>query len=154
MWKVFALVLITMALASAAGASERRVEGLWLTQGKSGVVEIYRCSESVLCGRLVWFRVEPSDPDPPQVDIHNPTPGLRTRPLCGLTIMWGLQPDGPDRWTDGSLYDPESGNTYNGYIRLNPDGTLTLRGYIAISLFGRSETWTRYTRTIERCPSE
>lgn len=154
MWKLFALALITIAFGLAAGASEGSVEGLWLTQGKSGVVEIYRCSESAFCGRLVWFRIKAGDPDPQQVDIHNPAPGLRNRPLCGLTIMWGLQPDGPDRWTDGSLYDPESGNTYSGYIMLNSDGTLTLRGYVAISLFGRSETWTRYKQTLERCPSE
>ena len=69
-------------------------------------------------------------------------------------MMWGLQSDRPDQWSGGSLYDPESGNTYGGRITLNPDGTLSLRGYIGISLFGRSETWTRLTQPISRCPAE
>jgi uncharacterized protein (DUF2147 family) len=63
-----------------------------------------------------------------------------------------MQPDGPDGWSGGSLYDPESGNTYSGNIIMKPDGALTLRGYIGISLFGRSEDWTRFTQTIGSCP--
>jgi uncharacterized protein (DUF2147 family) len=116
------------------------------------VVEIYRCADGALCGRLVWFRIKPTEPDPLTMDIHNPVPELRNRPLCGLVIMWGMQPDGPDRWSGGSLYDPESGNTYSGNITLKPDGALTVRGYIGISLFGRSEDWTRFTQTIGSCP--
>jgi uncharacterized protein (DUF2147 family) len=152
MWRVlFLTALVAIAAGSVRGAPT--VEGRWLTQGKSGVVEIYRCADGSLCGRLAWFRIKPTDHNPQLTDLHNPDPALRTRSLCGLTIMWGFQPDGPDRWSGGSLYDPESGNTYSGNISLNPEGTLMLRGYIGISLFGRSETWTRFTQPIGRCPA-
>jgi uncharacterized protein (DUF2147 family) len=130
-------------------------EGRWLTQGKSGVVEIYRCGDGALCGRLVWYRIKPNETDPLLIDRHNPNPALRDRSLCGLVIMWGMRPEGPDTWSDGSLYDPESGNTYSGKLTLNPDdGTLSLRGYLGISLPGRTEHWTRFTQAIGHCPGE
>ena len=59
----------------------------------------------------------------------------RTRGPVGR--YYGLPPrppqtrDGPNTWSDGSLYDPESGNTYSGKLSLNPDGTLSLRGISA-----------------------
>lgn len=154
LWKICAFAFIATTFASPAGAREGAAEGRWLTQEKSGVVEIYQCGDGTLCGRLIWFRMKPTEQNPRAVDIHNPTPALRNRPLCGLTIMWDFQPDGPDRWRGGSLYDPESGNTYGGKITLNPDGRLTLRGYIGISLFGRSEDWSHFRQSIGRCPAE
>jgi uncharacterized protein (DUF2147 family) len=90
--------------------------------------------------------------NPQAADIHNPDPALRGRALCGLTIMSGFRLNGPDRWEGGSLYDPESGNTYTGRVSLNPDGTLSLRGYVGVPLFGRTEEWTRFTQAIGRCP--
>ena len=68
--------------------------------------------------------------------------------------MWGLRPESSDEWTGGSLYDPESGKIYSGKIALNPNGTLNLRGYIGISLFGRAEVWSRFTQAVGRCPSQ
>ncbi len=57
--------------------------------------------------------------------------------------MTGFRYAGEDRWTGGEIYDPNSGNTYKGTMRLIDRNTLKLRGYIGISLFGRSDTWTR-----------
>jgi uncharacterized protein (DUF2147 family) len=152
MFSLLEFPLIATVISSADGGE---VEGRWLTQEQSGVVEIYGCGDGALCGRLVWHRIKPNDPNPlATTDIHNPSPALRNQPLCGLLIMWGFRPDGPDRWGGGSLYDPESGNTYSGKISLNPDGTLSLRGYIGIALFGRTEDWTRFTQTTGRCPAE
>jgi uncharacterized protein (DUF2147 family) len=71
-----------------------------------------------------------------------------------LVILSGFRADGPDHWRDGSAYDPESGHTYSGAMSMKADGRLSLRGYIGISLFGRSEDWTRYTQPIPRCPPE
>lgn len=154
MWALLPLALLAATSRSAEGAPGGTAEGRWLTQGKSAVVEIYRCGDGALCGRLSWLRMRPVDREhnPQAADIHNPDPGLRRRSLCGLTIMSGFHANGPDRWEGGSLYDPESGNTYTGRISLNPDGTLSLRGYVGIPLFGRSEEWTRFTQAIGRCP--
>jgi len=113
MWKLSISVLFATALATAA-AREGPVEGRWLTHEKTAVVEIFRCGEDGLCGRLVWFRMKPTDHNPQALDIHNPTPVLRDRPLCGLVMMWGFQREGENMWSRGSLYDPESGNTYRG----------------------------------------
>lgn len=147
------IAMLLTALLTTRGAQADAPEGRWLTQDKDGVVEIYHCGE-VLCGRLLWFRMQSLHDNPQALDIHNPTVGLRNRPLCGLVILSGFRPEGQDRWTGGSAYDPESGHTYSGNITLEPDGHLSLRGYIGISLFGRSEEWTRYTQPVPSCPGQ
>lgn len=146
------LVLLVTAAAAASppGASP---EGNWLTEKQDGIVEIYRCAGDQLCGKVAWFRMRPSDPNPEARDIRNPDPALRRRPLCGLTFMTGFRQTEPGHWEDGAIYDPESGNTYHGTIKLQADGTLRLHGYIGISLLGRSEVWTRFTKPIPSCPT-
>jgi uncharacterized protein (DUF2147 family) len=51
--------------------------------------------------------------------------------------------DGNDEWKGGDIYDPESGKTYRSYMYLKDSNTLKVRGYVGISLLGRTETWTR-----------
>lgn len=133
--------------------AENAVQGNWLTEEKTSIVEIYGCGGDTLCGRLLWLRLRPSDNNPEAVDDRNPRPELRRRKLCGLVMMWALRPAGQSEWDGGSLYDPQSGKTYRGKILLEPNDTLSLRGYIGISLIGRSQIWTRFRHPIPPCPA-
>ena len=54
-----------------------------------------------------------------------------------------LSGDGDGKWSGGFIYDPNSGKTYRGKLRLVDTNTLEVRGFIGISLIGRTETWTR-----------
>jgi uncharacterized protein (DUF2147 family) len=64
-------------------------------------------------------------------------------PLVGLVIMRNMKKDG-DEYNGGDILDPENGKVYRAKIKLDSTGTrLTVRGYIGISLFGRSQTWRR-----------
>jgi uncharacterized protein (DUF2147 family) len=128
-------------------------EGDWLTEKKDGIVEISRCGGDTLCGRLVWFRIDANDPNPQALDIKNPDPARRNQPLCGLTLMYGFKPAGPNSWEDGTVYDPEGGKTYHATLKLRDDGAIDLHGYIGFSLFGRSEIWTRDTQPVPSCPT-
>ena len=47
------------------------------------------------------------------------------------------------KYTEGKIYDPKSGKTYSGQITQSDTNTLKLRGYIGVSLIGRSTIWTR-----------
>ena len=145
-----ALCALALIAASQPGSSP---EGRWLTEKKNGIIEIFRCSGGeMLCGRLLWFRIDPGDPNPQGLDLQNPDPKQRNRRLCGLVFMTGFKPTESNNWEDGTVYDPDSGHTYNGTMRLQPDGALRLRGYIGISLIGRSEVWTRLTGPAPSCP--
>jgi len=115
--------------------------GLWRTEEGKAVVEIYRCEE-LLCGRIVWLK-EPVKDGAPVTDRENPVDSLRSRPVMGLVIMEGFAPDGEQEWSGGSIYDPESGDTYSAKMMLLEDQRLELRGYVLIPLFGRSEIWSR-----------
>ena len=117
------------------------VEGRWLTEDGDGWIEI-RLVGNTLEGTIA------GSPDSKQreereYDEFNPDPSLRNRRLQGLTIMTGLEYDGEGRWTGGTIYDPNSGKTYKCSLRQLDANTVKLRGYIGVSLFGRSETWTR-----------
>ena len=61
--------------------------------------------------------------------------------LVGMEILWDLEPH-KDYWSNGKVLDPESGKIYKGSVWLE-DGNLNLRGYIGISLLGRTQTWFR-----------
>jgi uncharacterized protein (DUF2147 family) len=142
--------IVALALLGATPASGP--EGNWLTEKKDGIVSIYRCGGETLCGKIAWFRIPPNDPNPQGLDLHNPDPSRRNQPVCGLQFMSGFKLADPGSWEDGSVYDPDSGNTYHATMKLRPDGTLDLHGYIGISLLGRSEVWTRYTTPLPTCP--
>lgn len=67
----------------------------------------------------------------------------RGQPIIGLEFMRGMQPDGAE-WNGGRVLDPETGSIYRAEMHLEDGGRkLVLRGYVGISLFGRSQTWLR-----------
>ena len=67
----------------------------------------------------------------------------KDKPIVGMTILWGLRRDG-DEWTGGEILDPKNGKTYRCKMKLSPDGkSLDVRGYVGLSLLGRTQTWLR-----------
>jgi uncharacterized protein (DUF2147 family) len=60
-----------------------------------------------------------------------------------MEIMWGLTRDGAE-YSGGRVLDPEEGKTYRCKLRVIDAGKkLELRGYVGISLLGRTQTWLR-----------
>ena len=116
-------------------------EGTWLLANRVAV-QVFECSGQ-LCGRIVWL-VRPRTADGQlDVDHLNPDPTLRQRPLCGLTIIWGLQPNGQGHWSSGWLYDPQDGVTYDVTAELTAPDTMSARVYRGVPLLGRTEVLTR-----------
>ena len=134
-------LLFVLLIAPACWAAEDDIVGLWLSGDGDGWIDIRQQGDEIVGVIAGSPNNEPGDP--PRLDDKNPDPALRHRKLDGLVFMTGFRYTGDDRWTGGMIYDPNSGNTYKGTMRLVDPNTLKLRGYIGISLFGRSDTWTR-----------
>ena len=140
--KYFALIpAIALLLLSlpAAAAETLDPEGYWLTENKRAVIYVHKC-EDKLCGNVHWI-IEGGM----QYDENNPEHNLRTRPMCGLQIMYGLtqDEDDPEEWEDGKIYKADSGDLYDADIEVESETEMELEGYIGIPLFGKSQTWTR-----------
>jgi uncharacterized protein (DUF2147 family) len=114
--------------------------GEWCTQKEEnrppGRVKFVRAQDGTYVGILSWSA-------DPKKDVNNKDPKLRDRPLVGTVIMWHLRYDDGE-YVDGFVYNPEDGGVYrmNAEV-LNPE-SLKVRGYLGISLFGQSKTWSRY----------
>ena len=139
---VLAACLVTALLACALAAEAAEpdaIVGVWVSEDGEGFIEIRRHAD-VCEGTIVGGTGETG-----RVDEKNPDPELRDRPLLGLKIMDGFTYAGQGKWTDGRIYDPNSGKTYKCKMELKADDTLKVRGYVGVSWFGRTETWTRKT---------
>ncbi|HKU95067.1 MAG TPA: DUF2147 domain-containing protein [Vineibacter sp.] len=77
-----------------------------------------------------------------RADSRNPDPARRDRPLLGSDIIRGFHPAGSDRWSGGTIYDSESGRTYNAQVRLTGPHTLEIKGCVLI--FCDARTWYRF----------
>jgi len=64
------------------------------------------------------------------------------QPIIGLVIIEKLLKDG-NEYNSGTILDPENGENYKCYLELVSDNQLKVRGYIGLSLFGRTQYWIR-----------
>lgn len=121
-----------------------KIIGTWLSEEEDGHVEIYKHGGKYH-GKISWIK-DPLDEvtRKPKTDKQNPDASRRNRPLMGLVILKDFAYDHRDKeWEDGTIYDPNSGNTYDCYMELISGNKLKIRGYIGVSLIGRTSYWTR-----------
>ena len=117
------------------------ISGKWLNATGEGQVRIYKKGTKFF-GKLIWMKVPNEANGLPKLDISNPDATLRSRPKLSLELLKDFTFDGNDVYENGSIYDPKSGKTYRCKLTLNGD-ELKVRGFIGISLLGRTEKWTR-----------
>jgi uncharacterized protein (DUF2147 family) len=118
------------------------VIGIWLTSGKEPAkIQIFKSGEKYY-GKIIWLK-NPTENGKQRTDGNNPDKSKRNNPIIGLLMLTGFKFDGDDEWKGGDIYDPESGKTYSSYMYIKDNNTLKVRGYVGVSLFGRTETWTR-----------
>jgi uncharacterized protein (DUF2147 family) len=113
--------------------------GRWLTDPPDGIIEISLAADGTYQGKII------GGDSPDRIDSKNPDPSKRSQPLLGQAILRGLKYDGQNRFSGGTIYDPDSGHTYHCNLELLEANKLRVRGYIGVSLLGRTQVWTRFT---------
>jgi uncharacterized protein (DUF2147 family) len=66
----------------------------------------------------------------------------RNEPILGLVLIRNMQADGGE-YDGGDILDPDSGSIYRCKMHVEGGTRLIVRGYLGISLLGRSQTWER-----------
>lgn len=139
-----ALLVLAWILASLSRAADTgSAVGLW--KNEDATFEIFE-NQGRFGGKIIALR-EPRTPEGKEkTDIHNPDPSKRGRPIIGLVFMSGFTRKSDTRWENGTIYDPKSGNTYSCLMELEGPDKIKVRGFIGISLLGRTDIWTRVQR--------
>ena len=122
-----------------------KVLGTWLNGEGTGQIQIYKTTSGHFAGKIVWLK-EPIDPDTgkPKLDKRNPNKAKRNLPTLGLINMRGFKYNGEDKiWERGKIYDPKNGKEYSCKMELDGNDILKVRGYVGISLLGRTDIWKR-----------
>ncbi len=137
-----ALCLMIAAAVLSTPATADPAFGRWLVENGKAVIEIEPCGE-LACGRLVWLRNPFDTEGRPKRDEKNPDVAQRSRLLCRLPLIMGLTRSSPGVWEDGEIYSTRDGRSFSFKIEDVADDRLTVRGYVGLSLLGRSQVWTR-----------
>lgn len=132
---LFAISVVSLAQSSTIAESDA-ILGVCTNSEKDAKFEIYKKGNQFF-GKII------SGNGSGAKDSKNPNPKLRNKDLTGLTILNNFVYDQKKTWEDGTIYDPNNGKTYSCILKLTSGDKLSVRGYVGVSLFGRTETWTR-----------
>ena len=127
-----------LAISTIAQGQTDKIESLWFNDVKDAKIQIYKATDGKFYGKIVWLK-EPLKNGKPKLDDNNPNKNVQKQQMVGLVILKGFQKDG-DKYTDGTIYDPQNGKTYDCKMSYNGK-TLAIRGFIGFSLFGRTTVW-------------
>jgi uncharacterized protein (DUF2147 family) len=70
----------------------------------------------------------------------------KDKPILGMTIIRNMKQSADDKavFEGGDILDPNNGKVYQSKMKLVDNGAkLEVRGFIGISLLGRTQTWIR-----------
>ena len=117
------------------------VLGEWIPESKDGKISIYKQGEK-------YFGKVSGGKNSDRKDIHNPDEKLRTQPIIGSVILKDFEFTGKS-WENGTIYDPNNGKKYSCNIKMKKSNELEIRGFVGISLLGRSTVWTRSPQVLK-----
>jgi len=123
-----------------------QVLGIWKTIDDDGEtvkshVEIFE-QNGMYYGKVVkLFRAPEEEQNPKCIECND---DKKDQPILGMEILSDLQQKGK-YWQDGQIMDPENGKYYKCYLELLAPDKLKVRGYMGISVLGRTQYWYRIT---------
>lgn len=144
LWVSLFFLLFFCMTSQAANLVQQSPVGYWTTisdeDGKPRSIVQITQEKGKLVGSIIKVYAKPTDRG-----LCVNCPGvLKNKPIVGMRIMWDLEPKGDFQWAGGTILDPKKGKKYKCKLELAKQGKeLLVRGYIGISLFGRTQTWIR-----------
>lgn len=136
------LLLVLLCIVSGVAMAQDAIERVWFNQEKTAKVQVFKATDGKYYGKIVWLKEPNNEEGKPKVDKNNPDKAKKSTPLMGLQLLKGFKKDGETGYEDGTIYDPKNGKTYS--CKINRKGeTLEVRGYVGISLIGRTTIWTK-----------
>lgn len=135
------LLLFMLSASTLWSQTKDKIEGVWYNQEKTAKIRIYKATNGKFYGTIIWLK-EPNRNGKPKMDDNNTDAAKRHQPLLNLLVLKGFEKEDDNMYEDGTIYDPKNGKTYSCKITYKGN-TLNVRGYIGISLIGRTAIWER-----------
>ena len=138
MKKLIALLIISFCLVNVGhsqSVTKDAVLGDWIPESKDGKISIYKQGEK-------YFGKVSAGKNGEKKDVNNPDEKLRTQSIIGSVILKDFEFSGK-YWENGTIYDPNYGKTYSCNIKIKKPNELEIRGFIGISILGRTTVWTK-----------
>lgn len=141
-----ALALFALAFVAGAGAQQlapklQNAVGHWQIVNSDGTPG--GKADTYLESGKLFGRVTEVRPGRTVRDVCDKCSGeYKNQLIFGMVFLRNFHPDGDD-WVGGTVVDPENGSVYKGKIWAVGKDSLHLRGFIGVSLFGRTEVWVR-----------
>ncbi|WGH75494.1 DUF2147 domain-containing protein [Tenacibaculum tangerinum] len=139
MKKPFLTLLFTFVILS---VNSQTIFGTWENRNEEtnkvdSVIEVYEKD-----GKAYAKIIEITDKNRQDAICDKCEDANKNKPILGMNILTGLSKDG-NEWSGGKILDPKNGKVYECFIKLVGENKLKVRGFLGISLFGRTVYWHR-----------
>lgn len=139
------IIILLMSLLSFAGirSGGDDIVGTWQVGSKEAHVTIFKTG-SYYYGKISWLKNPHDEHGKPKTDIKNHDEQQRGKHILGLLLLKSFEYNAHENtWDKGTIYDPKNGKTYSCKLSMTNMNTLEVRGYVGISMIGRTDTWTK-----------
>jgi uncharacterized protein (DUF2147 family) len=117
------------------------IVGVWMPSEGTSYIKIFKeKGKEKYHGKVVWLKA-------PNDDQGNPRKDAKGTPIMNMLNLKNFEFKS-SKWTNGTIYDPKSGNTYYCTIEMINKDKIEVRGSIdSYGLVGRTDTWVRMKNT-------
>lgn len=124
--------------------SADKILGIWESVDTNPKLkfEFYKSGDKYFGKLLYASNMYESDGKTIKKDFKNPDKTLKSRSRYGITNITDLMYENGE-YTGGNLYNPEEGRNYNVKAKLKTINELDFRGYVGISLLGKTMKFKR-----------